>query len=501
MSYRPILGIPRLTQDWGDEQHERETHWTSLFYDLMVVAALNAIAEPFEEAEEEASSSLDNTDFNGDGAFALTPIHYIWLDALLQFVSVVNPWNALNEFTSMFEDESFLGHISFFVHAFGLAATTAGCVGELSENYKVLATGIILAKIGLLVLYARPIIFVKRARRHMLVRAGSHVVNIGLMLWGMCQPYETFRFILIAATVWDWASLTFLLGIKREHRIPMHIESYADRIKEVTMVIFGEAIFAIILQPYSKAQPETHFYLGLAATLWMIYSMALQEFHIVPDEEDHALRRSVLFGFLWYYTQFFKQFFLLGTSIGLKRAHLLMFRAPLEPIDTDTRRLIVWGLSMTMLGTTMLRSYSFGFGRHPSKHDPPELYRVKTLWWTAMVAGVLAPQLVDHTLFEHYSSTPLFVLVTLGCVMSTIIMVEAAMSNLTAAHIRALIFKQNGGSGGGHPDELTYIRSSDHYVTTNYSSEDDNAQATDSAIPPKQPTAFLRAHCPTNEAK
>lgn len=43
------------------------------------------------------------------------------------------------------------------------------------------------------------------------------------------------------------------------------------------MVIFGEAIFAIILQPHSEAKEQTHFYLALGSTLWMIYAMALQE--------------------------------------------------------------------------------------------------------------------------------------------------------------------------------------------------------------------------------
>lgn len=147
----------------------------------MVMAALNAIAEPFEEREELEESSADSS----TAPFVLSPIHFLWLNALLQFVSVVNPWNALNELTSMFEDESFIGPISFFVHAFGLAATTAGCVGELEENTRY--SGIILTKVGLLVLFARPIIFVERARRQLLVRSGAYniMVNIILMLWGM----------------------------------------------------------------------------------------------------------------------------------------------------------------------------------------------------------------------------------------------------------------------------------------------------------------------------
>lgn len=477
MSFRPILGIPRLTQDWGDEQHERETHWTSLFYDLMVVAALNAIAEPFEEQEEE----------EGDGSiFVLAPIKHIWLDAILQFLSVVNSWNALNEFTSMFEDESFVGHISFFVHAFGLAATTAGCVGELEKNYRVLATGIIMAKVGLLVIYFRPIVCLARARTHMGTRAVAHIVNIVLMLWGMQFPYDTFRNVLIVATLWDWVALLFLLGLTREQRLPIHIQSYADRIKEVTMVIFGEAIFAIILQPYSKRQPETHFYLALGATLWMIYSMALQEFHILPNEQDHALRRSFLFGYLWYYTQFFKQFCLLGTSIGIKRAHLLMFQAPMEPIDPDTRWLIVWGLSMTMLSVVLIRAYSFGFGRQPSKDDPPTMYWLKTGWWTVMVVGVLAPQLIDHTVLEHYSARPIVVLITFGCLMSLAILGEAAMSNIVAGEMKKLMQEH---CGDGDHDELTYLHSAT--LVANYSSSENNEQTAE-----HKTCAFPTVHCP-----
>lgn len=485
MSFRPILGVPRLTQDWGTEQHERETHWTSLFYDLMVVAALNAIAEPFEESEEERRLEEE-----GEGEFVLTPIKHLWLDALLQFVSVVNPWNALNEYTSMFEDESFVGHLTFFVHAFGVAATTAGCVGELSENYRVLATGIILAKLGLLVLYARPLFCVERARVHMIVRGSSHVVNIILIVWGMQFQYHTFRIFLILATLWDWAALLLMaLVLTKEQRIPIHIESYVDRIKEVTMVIFGEAIFAIILQPYSKAKSDTHFYLALAATLWMIYAMAMQEFHILPSVDDHALRRSLVFGFSWYYTQFFKQVCLLGTSIGLKRAHLLMFEAPLEPIDTDTRRLIVWGLSMVMLSVVLIRSYSFGYGRHPGPDDTPELYKLKAFWWTLMAVGVLLPQFVDYTVLEYFSPKPLIVLIAFGGLMGLVIMLEAAMSNIVAAHVREQLQDQQ-------PGELTYL----HSQLSSYSQDDtDNHHHQAPAEAEHKKCAFPTAHCPKKE--
>lgn len=329
MSFRPIFGKPRLIHDWGEEQHERETHWTSLFYDLIIVAALNAIAEPFEELEEGSSEggTEEGGEGEGGGAPMLSPIKALWLNALLQFASVVMPWNELNEFTSRFEDDSFVGHLAFFVHCFGLASTTAGCVGPLRDNYPTLAVGVIMTKVGLLVLHVRPMYYIPRARLQCLVRCSSFAVVIGLMLFGLTlsgpDAYERFRVVLIVATIWSLLSLPLLLVLKQHHRLPLHIQSYSDRIKEVTMVIFGEAIFAVTLLPKSMAVKDSHFYAALATTLWLIYSLALQEYHIAPSVDDHALRRSILFGFLWFYTQFFKQTCLLAASIGIKRAHFL----------------------------------------------------------------------------------------------------------------------------------------------------------------------------------
>jgi low temperature requirement protein LtrA len=326
MSFRPVFGKPRLLHDWGEEQHERETHWTSLFYDLLIVAALNAIAEPFEEVE------WDVVEDDGEGTTGQMVAHLaitkgMLLNALLQFASVIIPWNSLNEITARFEDESFVGHLAFFVHCFGLASTTAGCVGKLQDNYKTLAEGIIITKIGLLVLYARPLCYIPRARKFVSLRCFTFVVSIVLILLGLSfsgpDAFVRFRQVLIVASLWDFFNLLLTMCFKREDRLPIHIQSCSDRIKEVTMVIFGEAILAVTLKDKASGSPQTRFYAALASTLWLIYSLALQENHIHPSVDDHALRRSVTFGFLWFYTQFFKQTALLCTSIGIKRAHLL----------------------------------------------------------------------------------------------------------------------------------------------------------------------------------
>jgi len=236
--------------------------------------------------------------------------------------------------------------------------------------------------------------------------------------------------------------------------------------------------------------------------------MALQEFHILPSEEDHALRRSILFGWLWYYTQFFKQICLLGASIGIKRAHLLMFVAPTEPIDTDTRNLIVWGLSWTMFAVIMIRSYSFGFGRHPSKEDPFELYWLKVIWWVILGFACVFPQIVDWTILQAYPE-PLIVLSSFGGMMIVIILFEAAMSNIVAMQMKKLIMSEGGGGGGGdlsggssghhshhhgsgEAGELTYLtRSHHHHSSTDVTGSNHHHEA--------PPAAFLSAHAPKTE--
>eukprot|EP00521_Asterionellopsis_glacialis_P012179 CAMPEP_0195305080 /NCGR_PEP_ID=MMETSP0707-20130614/35629_1 /TAXON_ID=33640 /ORGANISM="Asterionellopsis glacialis, Strain CCMP134" /LENGTH=499 /DNA_ID=CAMNT_0040369097 /DNA_START=73 /DNA_END=1572 /DNA_ORIENTATION=- len=496
MSFRPIIGIPRLTQDWGTEQHERETHWTSLFYDLMIVAALNAIAEPFEEFEETVEE--------GQFLQQLTSIKYLWLNALLQFSSVLNSWNALCYYTSLFEDESVIGHLSFYVHCFGLAATTAGCVGELEENYKVLGTGIILAKIGLLVLFLRPIIHVERARTLCIYRCVPYLMNIMLMLYGLLAfgneengDFAKFRIVLIIGTIWDWLSVVAVpVLLKKEQRVPLHILSMAGRVKEVTMVIFGEAVFAIILQPYTGARPQTHFYVTLGTTLWLIYGIALQEFHISPSEDDHAMRRSIFFGISWWFTQIVKQIFLLGTSIGIKRAHLLTFKAPLEPVDTDTRNLIVWGMSMTMLSIVLIRSYSLGWGRHPSPQDPPPIYRLKVAWWAIMLLSSILPQIVDKTIVEAFPQ-PLPMLIAFGGMMIMIIMFEAAISNLLARRVIELMVAEQSSEGTDldertleqRVDERAYLK---HFSSHALDVEGSNEHAE---------TSFLLPHAPAIQQK
>lgn len=105
----------------------------------------------------------------------------------------------------------------------------------------------------------------------------------------------------------------------------------------------------------------------------------------------------------------------------------------------------------------MIRSYSSGFGRNPSKDDPPKMYRLKVAWWVCMALSVLALPVIDCTILEYYSSQPLIVLLSFGCLMSVSIMGQAAVSNIVATQLKKLM-QMEGGDSEHDVGELIYLR-------------------------------------------
>lgn len=432
MSIRPIWSKPTLISEWGDdEQEERDTYWTSLFYDLIIVSGVSAISDPFDETVEYESGE-DVAEGN-----VLVPIKPLLADALIQFLMLIIPWSFLNEYTSTFQDESLVGHMAFFVHLLGLATTAAGCVGELEFNYHRLGYGIILAKVGLILLYLGPLIHIKQARSHMQIRCLCSllvivVTIVSIWLDSDYENFDRFRIVLYGIAIWDLASIPFIL-LAKTGRLRIHIGQFTDRFRELTMIIFGEAIFSITLQSQATSDKTADFYTALAFTLWLIFSLALNEFDLFPRPDDHAMRRSIKFGLLWNYTMTCKTVFLLATSIGIKRTHYLVW-ADESKIDRGTQNFLFYGVSCTLFAVVLIRSYSFGWGRHPGPNDPPKLVVLKISWWTVTTIFALAPVFMDKViiLLDHEPS-PLFVLMSLGIYLLLFTTFEAILSNLAAA--------------------------------------------------------------------
>ena len=434
MSFRPLWSKPTLLTDWQDEeQEERETYWSSLFYDLIVVAGVSAISDPFGEvAEEVGNEAIDDPSTERD-VEVLVSISPFLVNAVLQFAMLVLPWLSLNEFTAIYEDESLVGHFTFFVHLLGLAATTAGCVGEVEANYYNLGLGIILARLGLILMMARPYLYIDKAkstcRLRMIQNGTVAIVAAWFIFVNEDTNFEMFRYMLGFIIIWD-LSLIFLtvVIVPKAHMMRLHVASYTDRFKELTMVIFGEAIFSITQSPRLSSQ-NPHYYQALLVTLWLIYSLALNEFHVLPRPDDHAIRRSIPFAFAWTFTMFFKTFVLLGTSVGIKRAHYLSWAGE-DHIDKDTRYLLYYGIALSLMSVVIVRSFSFGWGRHPGPHDPPKIAGLKILWWTLGALLSLCPMLMEkiyaHSLPLH---TPIYELSSIGIVLLAISLIEAIITH------------------------------------------------------------------------
>ena len=423
MSIRPIWNKPSLITDWRDEeQEERDTHWTLLFYDLLIVAGVSAISEPFMDVDEDSSSEGLRTQ--------LVPIKHLVSDAVFRFLMIILPWVSQNEYTSVFQDESLAGHIFFFVHLFGIAITAAGCVGDFTEvdNYTNLGRGIVVARLGLILQHIRPYIYIPQSRGHCILRCMQQVVIILSTLWSLSwiNSIGTFKCLLLFILAWDLLSFPMTLLFKIE-RMRIHVAAYADRCKELTIIIFGEAIFSVTLKPKLLNSSSENYYIALIMTLWTIFAFALNEFHLLPYPDDHALRRSILFALCWNYTTLVKTVLLLGVSIGIKRVHYLVW-AGQNFVDDDTQTLLFYGISFSLLSVVLVRSYSFGWGKN-SESDDPKLAMLKMGWWFSVSMIALSPCFVDILLVQSYDKvTPLDMLKTTSVLLAILVFAEAFLS-------------------------------------------------------------------------
>ena len=434
MSIRPIWSKPTLVSEWEhDEQEERETYWTSLFYDLILVAGVSAISDPFSEKMESGEGASEHHHAETSEALLVSCAPLVE-NAILQFFMLTLPWSYLNEYTSTFQDESLVAHMAFFVHLFGFATTAAGCVGELETNYHHLAIGIIITNIGLMFLYLGPYIHIEKARSHLSFRMITAMVIIVITFFFTIfdkeeEDFESFRLVLYFIIVWSIVCHPLVVILKSE-RLRLHVAHFTDRWKELTMIIFGEAIFSITLE--ANSSKDWRYYIALLITLWIIFSLALTEFDLFPQPDDHALRRSLKFAILWNFTMIAKTIFLLGTSIGIKRAHSLVWGEQ-EHIDADTRSLLIWGTSLTLFSVVLVRSYSFGYGRHPGPNDEPKLVFLKLLWWSLTSILAIGPLLMQGIIsLLGFEPSPFVLLILLGVLLKIIVLVEAILSNTAA---------------------------------------------------------------------
>jgi len=431
MSVRPIFTKPTLVTEWiDDDQEERDTYWTSLFYDLILVAGVGAISDPFNELMEEGEKNHPENLQSG----LLVPISPLILNAIIQFSLLFIQWLYFNEYTSTFEDESLVGHIASFVYLLGLAMSVTGCVGELEEAYTMLAYGIIVSKIGLISMYIGPYLYIEKARSHLTLRC---VVALALLCITAISIYldisfHWFRKIFIVLCILDILSFPMIIFLK--DRLRIHIANFTDRYKDLTLIIFGEAIFSITIQEAAPSRKIIENFGGQALTLWLIYSLALNEFNLYPKPDEHALRRSIIFAILWNVTMQVKTIFLLGTSVGIKRAHFLIWESE-GNIDIGTKNLLIYGISFTLFSVVFIRSYSFGWGRHPNVHDPPRIKALKYFWWFGLGSVSISPLFVEKfMLLQNYESiTSLLVVKCLGILLALLTLLEAIISNLAAA--------------------------------------------------------------------
>jgi low temperature requirement protein LtrA len=233
----PIWSRPRMNQDWGHEQRDRELSWPELFYDLIYVVA---------------TKNLAATLSSGD-----------WIDFLvfpILFTPIWWAWTFMNGYVTRFFQDDLAHRIFFFFQMLGVAAIVISVPHVLKDNgyFFIFVGGIFLMRSCLLVANLVTAVYLPRARFHCI----TSIVHFccGLMVWsGACLStllwrgdantlyYVQFAFTLVASLM----EVTFLLlyicigTIFKLKGVPVHVAHTAERYSNFVIIGLGESVFAI----------------------------------------------------------------------------------------------------------------------------------------------------------------------------------------------------------------------------------------------------------------
>ncbi|CAM9579836.1 unnamed protein product [Chrysoparadoxa australica] len=227
MSFRKFWIKPSLVSDWGEAQEERNAHWTVLFLDLILVAGVGACTEPvLKLGEEDPLSRIEAMEV---------------ADFILKFSLLYWLWLFFNEFSARIHDESLVGSLYLFLFAFGVSWIGTGCTESVEDGFRSLAMGVCIGRLGLALLWIRPMVYIPRARRHSSIMLAVAFLVLLIVAPVAALPQATPSY--ARAALWSSVVLdifTFVpLSWLGSDELPVHVEFADDRLKDGVMVVLG----------------------------------------------------------------------------------------------------------------------------------------------------------------------------------------------------------------------------------------------------------------------
>lgn len=175
-------------------------------------------------------------------------------------------------------------------------------------------------------------------------------------------------------------------------------------------------------------------YQVLAFSFLLMFMVALLYFHVNPNEEDHAIRRSRLVGWLWLVCTNILGLTLLTVGVCIKWAvQAVAHHTTISPFGQSMLTRAVGSSLVLMVG---LRLCHYG-GRMPRPSHPNHVKIIMWIWWSSIAVASILPFFFGRLFPNHYNSgSPIPPLAISSLWITVVCLLDSSFSHfLDAKHL------------------------------------------------------------------
>jgi low temperature requirement protein LtrA len=394
---RKLFGAPMLLQDWGQEAQHAFQYW-ELFLDLLLVAAASAVTDQFKE----------NLSWIGFGEFVVFSL------------SLVSSWLLYtHHITTRFQDASFVHSMVLFVYLVGFGLCNVNTGYDTVQDF---CWGAVLLRVSILVMLGSFSMCLERARYFSTALGCLTITSTVSYLVVALFGHDIKEKPVIMAIFW-LAVFVEVLGevmmasmLESRKMVPVNIDHSKERLGALELCALGETILSVTLiyremtgeaseeeaEEGGKEEKGNHtntslsFFWVLVYSFLLVFMFLLLFFHLQPEPDDHALRRSKFHGvsLVLVYKILAVAFLAVGVSAKLVVESCL----EQEEMPPAASQLMGYAVGAACLLLLVMRYLHYGgresvnFGHLQMRPgEDSQIDRVAMTWWGTYGAAGLVP--------------------------------------------------------------------------------------------------------------
>lgn len=430
-----LFGRVTLLQDWDQQAEEVTPEYWELFTDL--VAAASSIADGFQE----------KLDWIG-----------LWEFTVL-YSALIHGWLLYtHHYTSRFREPSLFHSVVFlFSYLLGMAGTVVNASVETASAF---SWGILVQRGAFVLMMLQVAIHLPRAQWFSGVL--SSIVGVTMILFLITALYDTGGDVgrdedgpngsdknnntnppttyemdltvraatedkaedqaiqlthhqLVTLIIWTVAAVVdfgtemiMMLSLTKARVVPMNIDHTKDRLGILVLVMMGETVISatILYRDHVEsgidAKTNEELYQVLVVSFLLVFISTLLYFHIQPNSEDHAFRRSRFLGWLCYVLSKVLCGTFLMIGVYIKLAVSAVAHHTTVPLFGQGLLTFAVGGSLTLMLGVRLCHYG---GRMPNSSHPLHVQRLMWSWWIFIGMACIFPFFFGRLFPNLYNTT------------------------------------------------------------------------------------------------